>query len=163
MSTAKQVTEIAIEVNTYDGTFTPVSVGSLQFLSANPTNFPIWNIDPVMRTDWQSGSSATRSLPGFDRANPGGFRASVRVSLRNTTPTQSQALRNLLNEIFVDQANPYILRVSPDTNIANGVYCNIQEGEFGFRRQLTVAQQFITLNFVGVRREGEIPDSFRIG
>lgn len=155
MSTQRQVKQIAIELSAYSGSFSVVT--------GYPKIYDIWNIDMRFRADWLAGSATTRALSGFDRSNPGGYRADVIVTFRNMAPGQGDALRDLMNDIFEMPAHPRAIRISPDTTISNGVYCNLRSSAFGIRRELTVGRQAINMQFVGIFRLAEIPSSFVIG
>jgi len=61
-----------------------------------PQSYPIWNIN--YRAEKEFITSATsKSLTGFERGNPGGFRIRIDVALRNTTNTQTSNIKSLLD------------------------------------------------------------------
>lgn len=155
MATLKQIREISIELNTYDGSFTPVG--------GYPKLYEVWNFDARWRADWLGGSANTRALSGFDRVGVGGFRLDVIITFRNMRLSQAQALRGLLNDVFAVPAFPRIIRISPDADISKGVYCNIRSAAYGIRRELTIGRQAVNMQFAGVFRESTIPDAFEIG
>lgn len=159
MATSKQVKQISIQL------FSPErdSLGNFLASDANPTLYDVWNFDARWRTDWLGGSANTRSLSGFDRVGVGGFRLDLRITFRNTTNTQAQKLRNLLNGIFVDPAFPKIIGISPNEVAANATMCNIRSSAFGIRREMTVGRQAINAQFSGVFRVNEVPDTYVIG
>jgi len=158
MATSKQVKQIAIQLGTYDGTTFTADAGYTPEVL-----YDVWNFDGRWRTDWLGGSANKRSLSGFDRVGVGGFRLDLRISFRHMLPSQAPPLRNLLNDIFETPAFPKILKISPDTTIANGVLCNIRSSAFGIRREFTIGRQAVNFQFSGLLRETEIPDTFEIG
>lgn len=127
-----------------------------------PRDFNVWNIDQRARVDWLGGSASTRSLRGIDRANPGGYRADIRISLRNSTPDTAQNIRDLLNGIFDNENEPKIIGVKI-VETADFVYCNLRSSAYGIRRDLTIGRQAINLQLIGVERKAEIPDLYQIG
>jgi hypothetical protein len=154
MSTLKQVRQIAIQLGTYDTSFVPVDSVRI---------YDVWNFDGRWRTDWLGGNANTRSLSGFDRVGVGGYRLDLRITFRHMNTTQATVLRNLLNNIFVVPEFPRIIRISPDTDINKGTLCNIRSSAYGIRRELTVGRQAVNIQFSGLLRLKEIPDSYRIG
>jgi len=158
MGTTKQVKQIAIQLYSSqrdsEGNFVAVNTASL---------YDVWNYDGRWRTDWLGGNANTRSLSGFDRVGVGGYRLDARITFRNMATTQATALRSLFNDIFEVPEFPRVIRISPDEDISNGVFCNIRSGAYGIRRELTIGRQAVNAQFSGVFRLNEIPDSFVIG
>ena len=157
MSTQKQVKQIAIQLGSYDGSFSPTAKYTDAVL------YDVWNFDARWRTDWLGGNANTRSLSGFDRVGVGGYRLDCRITFRNMTNAQANNLRDLFNDIFEEPAFPRIIKISPDADILNGVMCNIRSGAYGIRRELTVGRQAVNAQFSGVFRVNEVPSSFVIG
>ena len=157
MTTQKQVKQIAIQLGTYNTSFTPLS----SYLS--PKIYDVWNFDGRWRTDWQGGSANTRSLTGFDRVGVGGYRLDLRITFRNMKSAQAVLLRNLLNDIFFVPEFPRILKISPDTDINNGDLCNLRSSAYGIRRELTVGRQAVNFQFSGLLRLKTIPETYTIG
>lgn len=157
MTTTKQVKKIALQLGTYDGTFTPTAKYT------TPAIYDVWNFDGRWRTDWLGGNANTRSLTGFDRVGVGGYRLDLRISFRHVLPSQAHALRELMNDMFEVPAFPRILNISPDDDIANGVLCNIRSSAFGIRREMTIGRQAVNFQFSGLLRLTQIPEAYQIG
>lgn len=68
------------------------------------------------------------------------------------------------NVFVVAKANiPTVLGVSTDNTDGNIIYCNLTNGQFGFRRELTVNMQSIQLSGREVQRTPLISDKYRVG
>jgi hypothetical protein len=58
---------------------------------------------------------------------------------------------------------PTVLGVSTDDTEGNLIYCNLTDGKFGFRRELTVNMQSIQLTGREIQRTPTVSDKFRVG
>lgn len=151
---SKQVKQVSIGLYTYDGSsFTETT---------EPTPYDIWNLDARWRTDWVGGSASTRALSGRERMNRGGYRLDAIISMRNMTAAQGEAIRTLLNTIFIVPQAPKIVGISPDDSALNRVYCNVRSGAYGFRRELTINSSVFNIQLIGVLRVYEIPEKFKV-
>lgn len=88
MSTSKQVSSVKIGAFIYNGAY--------RAFSGYPISLPIWNVSYVSKADFLT-NPVTRSLDGFERGNPMGWRTEVTVSLDNTKATNSNLIRALLS------------------------------------------------------------------
>jgi hypothetical protein len=68
------------------------------------------------------------------------------------------------NVVVVAKPNiPTVLGVSTDDTEGNLIYCNLTDGKFGFRRELTVNMQSIQLTGREIQRTPTVSDKFRVG
>lgn len=88
MSTSKQVSSVLIGAFIYNGAY--------RGFSGYPITLPIWNVSYRDKADFLT-NPVTRSLNGFERGNPMGWRSEVTVSLDNSTPANSSSIRALLS------------------------------------------------------------------
>jgi hypothetical protein len=68
------------------------------------------------------------------------------------------------NVVVVAKPNiPTVLGVSTDDTESNIIYCNLTDGKFGFRRELTVNMQSIQLTGREIQRTPSVSDKYRVG
>ena len=61
-----------------------------------PDSFAVWNVSYKAEKEYLS-SAVTKSLTGYERGNPGGFRIKISIALKNSNATQSNAIRSLIS------------------------------------------------------------------
>jgi hypothetical protein len=84
------------------------------------------------------------------------------------TATVINGITNIANSysnvVVVAKPNiPTVLGVSTDDTEGNLIYCNLTEGKFGFRRELTVNMQSIQLTGREIQRTPSVSDKYRVG
>ena len=88
-----------------------------------PTSFDVWNVNYKADKEFLT-SPASKSLSGYERGNPGGFRLQIDIALRNTTNAQTSNIKSLLDlvpsqyERFVVATN---INGSPSYNVTANV------------------------------------------
>ena len=124
MPVDKQIDSTKIGVYFYNGSYrafhTPVNSSNTNLIT-----IPLW--DAVFDDELEFvGSPVTTSLTGFERANPSGYRASISLALNNSSPADSQKIRQLMERLS-NQFNRTVLQsgaTGMDTTsifITNGV------------------------------------------
>jgi hypothetical protein len=117
MSTSKQVSTVKMGVYIYNGGY--------RAFSGYPVSLPVWNVNFQDKADFLT-SPVTRSLNGFERGNPMGWRTKVDVFLDNSTSTNSSTIRALMSLMSSQYARTFFTTevgtVAGDTIvIADGV------------------------------------------
>jgi hypothetical protein len=84
------------------------------------------------------------------------------------TATVINGITNIANSysnvVVVAKPNiPTVLGVSTDDTEGNLIYCNLTDGKFGFRRELTVNMQSIQLTGREIQRTPSVSDKYRVG
>lgn len=120
MSTSKQVSTVKIGVYIYNGGY--------RAFSGYPVSLPVWNVNFQDKADFLT-SPVTRSLNGFERGNPMGWRTKVDVFLDNSTSTHSSTIRALMSLMSSQYARTFFTTtvgtVTGNTIvITNGVQTN---------------------------------------
>lgn len=111
MSTSKQVSSVKIGAFIYNGAY--------RAFSGYPISLPIWNVNYEDKADFLT-NPVTRSLNGFERGNPMGWRTEVTVSLDNSTTTHTTTIRALLSLMSSQYARTFLPTFSLGTvNVAN--------------------------------------------
>ena len=124
MPVDKQIDSTKIGVYFYNGSYrafhTPVNSSNTNLIT-----IPLW--DAVFDDELEFvGSPVTTSLTGYERANPSGYRARVSLTLNNSSPADSQKIRQLMERLS-NQFNRTVLQsgaTGMDTTsivITNGV------------------------------------------
>lgn len=91
MSSSKQVTACKIGVYAYNGGY--------RAYEGYPVDIDTWNVDGIARPEWLEGSSSTRALSGYLRANSLSYRSSLRIDLDNSLPGTATTIRTLFNKL----------------------------------------------------------------
>ena len=90
----KQVKEIQMGTYIFNGA--PGTTTAFREFQGYPSLFNVWNVDFTYQSDFLGGS-VTSALTGYNRGNPMGHRPQCRINLRNTLPSESEAIRSMLN------------------------------------------------------------------
>ena len=90
----KQVKEIQMGAFIFNGA--PGNQVAFREFQGYPVLFEVWNVDFMYQSDFLGGA-VTSALTGYNRGNPMGHRPQCRINLRNTLPSESEAIRSLLN------------------------------------------------------------------
>lgn len=94
MPTGKQIEQIRIGVFFFNGEYRAFHLADNNS-NFYPVTIPVW--DAVFNEELEFlGQPTTRSLTGFERANPSGYRARVNLSLNNSTPSDSNKIKKLI-------------------------------------------------------------------
>ena len=72
-----------------------------------PLSYDIWNVNYTAEKEFLT-SATSKSLTGFERGNPGGHRIKIDIALRNTTSTQTSAIKSLL-DLVPSQYERYVV------------------------------------------------------
>ena len=109
MPVDKQIDSTKIGVYFYNGSYrafhTPVNSSNTY-----PITIPLW--DAVFDDELEFvGSPVTTSLTGYERANPSGYRARVSLALNNSSPADSQKIRQLMERLST-QFNRTVLQTT---------------------------------------------------
>ena len=109
MPVDKQIDSTKIGVYFYNGSYrafhTPVNSSDTY-----PITIPLW--DAVFDDELEFvGSPVTTSLTGYERANPSGYRARVSLALNNSSPADSQKIRQLMERLS-NQFNRTVLQTT---------------------------------------------------
>jgi hypothetical protein len=91
---AKQVTQIRMGAYIYNGA--ALDPNSFRAFTTFPQTYNVWNINYQYNADFLGGA-VQDTLSGYQRGNPMGHRLNVNISLNNSLPTDTEAIRNLLN------------------------------------------------------------------
>jgi hypothetical protein len=91
---AKQVTQIRMGAYIYNGA--PLDMTSFRAFTTFPQTYKVWNINYQYNADFLGGA-VQDTLSGYQRGNPMGHRLNVTINLNNSLPTDTEAIRNLLN------------------------------------------------------------------
>jgi hypothetical protein len=120
MSTIKQVSTVKMGVYIYNGGY--------RAFSGYPVSLPVWNVNFQDKADFLT-SPVTRSLNGFERGNPMGWRTKVDVFLDNSMSANSSTIRALMSLMSSQYARTFFTTtvgtVTGNTIvITNGVQTN---------------------------------------
>lgn len=84
----KQQSQVKIGAYFFNGAYRP--------FPNYPADFKVWNVNYDSALEFRTSPVLT-ALSGFERGNVAGHRISVSVNLRNTSATETEALRDLFN------------------------------------------------------------------
>jgi hypothetical protein len=93
-----------------------------------------------------------------------GYVAGTKVATATVINGITNIANGYSNVVVVAKPNiPTVLGVSTDDTEGNLIYCNLTEGKFGFRRELTVNMQSIQLTGREIQRTPSVSDKYRVG
>ena len=125
MPVDKQIDSTKIGVYFYNGSYrafhTPANSSNTY-----PITIPLW--DAVFDDELEFvGSPVTTSLTGYERANPSGYRARVSLALNNSSPADSQKIRQLMERLS-NQFNRTVLQSAASSINATTIALSIGVG-----------------------------------
>ena len=107
MGVPKQIQSTRIGVYFYNGAYRAFHTET-NSTNTYPVEIPLW--DAVFDDELEFvGQPVTRSLTGFERANPSGYRASISLALNNSSPADSNTIRQLMERLS-NQFNRTVLQ-----------------------------------------------------
>ena len=169
---AKQQTEILMGAYFLNGRRYNNTTGNYndEFTPFNgyPASFAVWNVN--YRADKEFLSSATsKSLTGFERGNPGGYRLKIDISLRNTNTTQSNAISTLISlassqyqRTVVQTTVSSVSGATIDLNLGNtspNTLSNAYQGAYIQNTTNTSANVYRVISYVGSTKEATTTES----
>jgi hypothetical protein len=93
-----------------------------------------------------------------------GYVAGTKVATATVINGITNIANGYSNVVVVAKPNiPTVLGVSTDDTEGNLIYCNLTDGKFGFRRELTVNMQSIQLTGREIQRTRIVSDKYRVG
>jgi hypothetical protein len=93
-----------------------------------------------------------------------GYVAGTKVATATVITGITNIANGYSNVVVVAKPNiPTVLGVSTDDTEGNLIYCNLTDGKFGFRRELTVNMQSIQLTGREIARTPTVSDKYRVG
>lgn len=98
----KQQEQVRMGVYFFNGAYRP--------FAGYPKSIKVWNSRVTYQGDYL-GTPSSVSLSGLGKANPSGYRPFVNIMLDNSTGTQADAIRRILNRL----GNQYDRQVYPET------------------------------------------------
>lgn len=119
---SKQQQKIAIALAWLNGTSETANEGQslrrpFTLFKGYPLEYSIWNINYVAEREF-IGQPTKRALSGFERAGISGYRLVIDLSLTNTNPDQTNALKQLLDA----SSSQYIRRPGWEFKLQNFNY-----------------------------------------
>ena len=109
MGVPKQIQSTRIGVYFYNGAYRAFHTET-NSTNTYPVEIPLW--DAVFDDELEFvGQPVTRSLTGFERANPSGYRASISLALNNSSPADSDTIRQLMQRLS-NQFNRTVLQTT---------------------------------------------------
>lgn len=91
---AKQVKQIQMGAYIYNGA--PLDMTSFRAFATFPQSYKVWDVRYEYNADFLGGANRN-TLSGYQRGNPMGHRLNATISLNNSLPSDTEAIRNLLN------------------------------------------------------------------
>lgn len=103
----------------YEDEFTP--------FNGYPQSYAIWNVNYKAEKEFLT-SATTKSLTGYERGNPSGYRVKISIALKNSNASQSNAIRSLISTTS-SQYERAVVQSTLGTSPVTGATINLALGD----------------------------------